>query len=54
MHEVLGFLVASAFPKRPVPAFRLISVILPPDDLTKTHELICLESHLIMHARLKM
>ena len=54
MHEMPAFLVASAFPKRPVLAFRLISVILPPDDLTKTHELLCLESHLIMHARLNM
>ena len=56
MHEVSGFLVGvvSAFPKRPMLAFCLISVILPPSNLTKTHDLLCLESHLIVHARLNM
>ena len=46
-HEVPGFLVhrASAFPKRPVLAFPLVSVILPPDHLARTHELPFLESH---------
>ena len=55
MHEMPGFLVASAFAKRPalLLAFGLISVILPL-DLTKTHELLCLESHFIVHARLNM